>query len=381
MRTIKVFDTTLRDGEQGIGFCMTSHQKMRILKILDTLDLDIIELGFPAASPEDKEWIALALAMKPKTKCCVFTRANTSDIDILLEAVKGIRIQIQLLAVGSEIHLTKKRNITRSESLLELRTAIEKLHAKGQHDICVILEDGIRGSMPFIEEIVIFCVSQKVTGITIADTLGCATPEKIYAIIKHLRGFIPHECDLGVHCHNDLGLATANTLSAIRAGATAIQTTLGGIGERTGNCALEEVFAALFFCKEEYKAQINIDPKKTHDACHFVFQEMNKNVPSNKPIIGEHVFSTAAGLHQDGLIKASEIYTHVQPEIFGRKHQLIFNRLSGGKLIRSTLSNHPICPVLLSEFTQKLTAKERDFTVAEILAEFQAFQAHKRAKK
>ncbi len=380
MRTIKVFDTTLRDGEQGIGFCMTSHQKIRILKTLDTLGLDVIELGFPAASPEDKEWVRLALAMKPKTKCCVFTRLNTADINILLEAIKGAQVQVQLLAVGSEIHLTKKRNITRSESLLELHTAIQQLHTSGQDDICVIFEDSTRGSMAFIEEAVTLCLNQKVTGITIADTTGCATPEKIYAITKHLREIVPYACDLGIHCHNDLGLATANTLSAIRAGANIIQTTLGGIGERTGNCALEEIFAALFFCQEEYKAKINIDPKRTYNACHFVFQEMGGHVAANKPIIGEHVFSTSAGLHQDGLIKDPEIYTHVQPEVFGREHQLIFNRLSGRKLIQATLSNYPVSARLLTEFTRTLTAKQRDFTVAEILAEFQAFQVHKREK-
>lgn len=182
--------------------------------------------------------------------------------------------------------------------------------------------------------------------------------------------------DLGIHCHNDMGLATANTLSAIQAGANIIQTTLGGIGERTGNCALEEVFTVLHANAHEYSAEIAVNPEKLYEMCQFIFHELGKDIPVNKPIIGAHAFSTTAGIHQDGIIKDKSIYTHVDPEIFGRKHNLIFNRLSGRKLINIALSSHNVSSELFEFFYQYLLAKKRDFELSEIEHEFCTFSKY-----
>ena len=320
MKRIKIFDTSLRDGEQGVGCCMNLLQKEAILEELDRLNLDIIELGFPAASKEDAKWVKLALSKKLKTKNCVFTRLNKTDIDILLNVVNDENVQVQLLGVGSEIHLEKKRHITPNESLSELKDSIQYLKKNGINDISVIFEDSTRGSHSLLSQATYICIAEKVSGISIADTVGCSTPSHIFSLIQYLKNILPENMDLGVHCHNDMGLATANTLSAIQAGATVIQTTIGGIGERTGNCALEEVFTVLKANSSEYNTEITINSQNLYKACRFVFQKLEKEIPVNKPIIGKHAFSTTAGIHQDGLMKDKSIYTHVDPELFGRKH-------------------------------------------------------------
>ena len=373
MKRIKIFDTTLRDGEQGVGCCMSISKKERILEGLDELNLDIIELGFPAASKEDAEWIRLALSKNIKTKTCVFTRLNKPDIDILLSVAQGKNVQVQLLGVGSEIHLEKKRKITHDESFIELREAIQYLKQNGMNDISVIFEDSTRGSYNLLSQVTSICVDEKVSGISIADTVGCSTPNHIFSLIQYLKSIIPDNMDLGIHCHNDMGLATANTLSAIQAGATLIQTTLGGIGERTGNCALEEVFSVLHTDFHEYNVELVINPKELHRMCRFVFQELGKDIPVNKPIIGKHAFSTTAGIHQDGLLKDKYIYTHVDPEIYGRKHNLIFNRLSGRKLINLALKEHHLSPDFLESFYEYLLGKKKDFEIQEIEQEYFVF--------
>lgn len=183
MNHIKVFDTTLRDGEQGVGCCMNLIQKENILRGLDQLNLDIIELGFPAASKEDAEWIKLALSKQLKTKVCVFTRLNRTDIDILLSVVKNKKVQVQLLGVGSEIHLEKKRKKTQDESLAELRNEIQYLKSNGINDISVIFEDSTRGSRHLLSLMVAVCVNEQVSAISIADTVGYSTPNHIFSLI------------------------------------------------------------------------------------------------------------------------------------------------------------------------------------------------------
>ena len=147
---------------------------------------------------------------------------------------------------------------------------------------------------------------------------GCATPDQIKKLIKYFRQIIPASVELGIHCHNDLGLATANTLAAIQAGVSVIQTTMGGIGERAGNCALEEIFTILHLKQELMKA-IEVDPISLTAACEVIFNLIGRTIPSNKPILGEHVFSTAAGIHQDGIIKDPSVYEYIKPELFGKK--------------------------------------------------------------
>lgn len=376
---IKVFDTTLRDGEQGIGYAMNLLQKEHILEKLDHLGVDMIELGMPAASQEDFDWCKKALSRSLKTPVCLFSRLNHHDLSCILQLAREHKFHVQLLGVGSEIHLEKKRRLTAEQSLAELNNSIQYLQDHGVNDISVIFEDATRGSYRWLTELTLLCVDRKVGEITLADTLGSATPDKIKEMVTHIKHLMPDTMTLGVHCHNDLGLAVANTLSAVQAGANIIQTTLGGIGERAGNCALEEIFSVLHFGMSPQTQKINLNPILLRETADFVFSELGKNIASNKPILGEHVFSTAAGIHQDGLIKDKSVYEHVRPETFGRKGRMLFNRLSGRKFLKYLLGHREINVQMCDKFYQYLIAKNTQFNEAEILQEFDHFIHEKKA--
>jgi len=340
-KTIKVFDTTLRDGEQGIGHLMTIDQKMSILKSLDVLGLDRIELGFPAASDYDAQWCYQSSTVALKTKVCVFSRPTIEDINKTLLAMRGFdRFQVQLLALGSELHLLHKRGITLDQASNELKQAIQHLKHHGVTDISVIYEDATRGSKSFLKGMIGVAVDEGAHTVTMADTVGYAIPEQIFDLIKWVRVMVGSKIQLAIHAHNDLGLATANTLAAIRADADIIQTTLGGIGERAGNCALEEIAAILHYKFLDYHACLSVDLQELVSACDALFKRLQRDIPSNKPIVGPHVFTTAAGLHQNGILKKSEIYEYVQAQHFGRKRKFMFNRLSSPSVLKNLIFGH-----------------------------------------
>lgn len=336
MKTIKVFDTTLRDGEQGIGNLMSIAQKTQIILCLDKLGLDIIELGFPAASEEDKAWFQQAAQLNLQTKVCGFSRLLMSDLQCTLEAMKDFKqCQIQLLAIGSEIHLEHKHKMTLEEAQANLAAAVTFLKNNRIEDIAIILEDSTRGSKALLKAMISTAIHHGVTTITLADTVGCATPSYIYELISWTTSNIDKNVNVGIHCHNDLGLATANTLAAIEAGTDLIQTTLGGIGERVGNCALEEVAAVLHYKKNIYQNKLNINLKNIVKAVHQTFAVLGKDIPHNKPLLSEYAFSTAAGIHQNGILKNPETYEYVRAEDVGRKQVFVKNRLSSKRNIPS----------------------------------------------
>ena len=317
MKTIQFFDTTLRDGEQGIGNLMSTDQKIQIVKQLDELGLDIIELGFPAASTYDYNVFKRASYLNLNTKICAFSRPIKKDLKKTVKALKGFRKKhVELLGTGSELHLQKKRQITTEQALDEVSEAVKYLKEQGIDDVSIILEDSSRGSHELISTLIHSAIKDGIKIITIADTVGCTTPSEISEIVKHAKKVIDDRALLGIHCHNDLGLATANTLEAIRAGADMVQVTMGGIGERAGNCAIEEVLAALHYKPKHYKAWSIIDTNRLAKTCKSVFKTLDRPLPANKAIIGEHVFSTAAGIHQNGLIKDKRIYEYVESNRF-----------------------------------------------------------------
>lgn len=332
MKRIEVFDTTLRDGEQGIGNLMTIENKMEIANKLDFLGLDYIELGVPTESNYDHEWYYEAGKILKRTKPAVLVRPIEKDIEIALKQLRHFsNFQIQLLGIGSEIHLIHKRKISIDDAKKELNDSISFIKNNGVKNISVIFEDASRGLEDYLKIIIDAAISAGATSIVLADTVGASNPHSIYQLIRKIKKITGTDIKVSVHCHNDLGLATANTLESIRAGADGVQTTLGGIGERAGNCSLEEIVATLYYMKHHYDADTQIDKLKMVDACEDLFMLLNKKIPANKPIIGEYVFSTAAGIHQDGIIKNPKIYEFVEPEVFGKIRQFIYNRLSGSK--------------------------------------------------
>ncbi len=338
MNRLLILDTTLRDGEQGIGNVMTLTQKAGILEQLNRLPLDLIEIGFPASSEEDVKWARLAATMSMRAKPVVFARPIAADLEKTISATENFEsIQYQLLGTGSEIHQELKRKLSLDRLMSELENAVVLLRSAGRNDISVILEDATRGSAALLKEVVTQVSSLGVRSITLADTVGYAVPGEISDMISSIRDCIGPDVSLGIHCHNDLGLATANSLSALSSGASLIQGTMGGLGERAGNCALEEIITILQYKQQWGVTHAEFDLQVVHDVAHQIHQIIGKSVALTKPILGEHVFSTAAGLHQNGILKAPEVYEYLSPLDFGRQRKFIFNRLSGRTLLRTAL--------------------------------------------
>ena len=372
MKRIRIFDTTLRDGEQGIGNLMGIDQKQQNLLDIDRLGVDKIELGFPAASSEDCRWIQLASTLSLKAKPVLFSRLKVTDVALTVDlAALFQEVEIELLGVGSEWHVEKKRQITLSQAYQELKEAVI-LAQQSQKTVSVIFEDATRGSSYYLKKSVDIALAAGATTIALADTVGFAVPDQIRTLIEELKTHINDDrITLSIHCHNDLGLATANTLAAIQAGVDEIQTTVGGIGERAGNCALEEVVAVLLYKPEIYDAYVSIDTRQIVTACEQLFARLKKTISSNKPIVGEHVFATAAGIHQSGLMKEPRNYEYIEPEQFGRQREMFFNRLSGKSLLRKLLVG--LTEESIDAFYDFLLQKNKIFSEQEILAYYQYF--------
>ncbi|MFZ9034908.1 MAG: LeuA family protein [Francisellaceae bacterium] len=327
---INIFDTTLRDGEQSIGFLMSKNQKLQILEKLCEIDVfNTIELGMPVASIEDQQVFYEASRMKVNKTIAALSRLKRQDIILTATLLNDFsHSRIQLLCIGSELHLKKKRKLTYQEALRELNDSLHLLkNLEFSGTVSLIFEDASRGEHTFIFSQIDLALKYGIRNVVIADTVGCFLPYKAFDFIKKIVKNYP-QLNISVHFHNDLGLATANTLCAIKAGAKEIQTTLGGIGERCGNCPVEEVLACLKY--EEKKN--NFDIKSVVSAIDYMYDVLGKQIDVRKPIVGQHAFATCAGIHQDGINKCPEIYEFMHPEVFGRQRKFVNNRLSSNKL-------------------------------------------------
>jgi 2-isopropylmalate synthase len=335
MKNIKVFDTTLRDGEQCIGFLLDHRDKWRALGAVLSIEPDYIELGYPASSEVEHAFIArAALEVRRRSRSIpvTFARLTPHDIDVAATSLQESGGVVQLLGVGSELHLTRKRRISEAVAHTELADAVRRVKRHAGVQAAVIFEDASRADPAFLKRQIAVALDAGAEMITYADTVGYCTPMDAECAMTELIAHFGHGVIWGVHFHNDLGMATANTLFGVRGGADLIQVTLGGIGERAGNCALEEVYASLLYKSKTFGAVLSLDPKKLLRACEDIFRYANKSIPTNKPIIGEHVFSTSAGIHQDGLMKDPQCYEYVEAAQFGRSRVFVSNRLSSKRL-------------------------------------------------
>ncbi len=240
MQRLSIFDTTLRDGEQAPGNAMTVEQKLVIAARLEQLGVNVIEAGFPAASQQDFDAVARLGETIKNAKLCAFARAQRADIDRACAALKGTAdFQIEILASVSDIHLKHKRRMSREEALSEVVEAVSYAKACGLRDISVAPEDATRADAEFLRRMVEEVIEAGATTVGIPDTVGVYLPHQFYDVMVAARGWVGPEIRLAAHAHNDLGLATANTLAAVEGGADEVQVTLCGIGERAGNAALE----------------------------------------------------------------------------------------------------------------------------------------------
>lgn len=338
---IYIFDTTLRDGEQSPGVSLNTHEKIDIARQLQKLGVDIIEAGFPMASPGDFEAVkAISENLKGVTVCGL-SRATFADIDRAWDAIKtSEQPRIHTFIATSDIHLTHKLRMTRKE-VLEAAVAAVKHAKKYTSDVEFSAEDAFRSEMDFLCEVLEAAIGAGATTVNIPDTVGYATPGEFGQFIKDIAQRVPNidKARISVHCHNDLGLAVANSLAAITNGATQIECTVNGIGERAGNASLEEVVMALYTRKSKYGKYTGINTKEIYRTSRLVSNLTGMKVQPNKAIVGKNAFAHESGIHQDGVLKERSTYEIMNPDLIGLNiKNIVLGKHSGRHAISDRLA-------------------------------------------
>ncbi len=335
---IYIFDTTLRDGEQVPGCQLTTSEKVEIALRLEALGVDVIEAGFPISSPGDFESVvALSKAVKEPI-ICALTRANTKDIDVAAESLKyAKRPRIHTGIGASDMHIKYKFNSTR-EDILQRGVDAVKYAKKFVEDIEFYAEDAGRADNAFLAQMVEAVIAAGATVVNIPDTNGYCLPDQYGAKIKYLMDHVKNidQAIISVHCHNDLGLATANTIAGIQNGARQAECTINGIGERAGNTSLEEV-AMILKTHQVLNKYTNINSRHFYELSGMVSRMMRMPVQPNKAIVGKNAFAHSSGIHQDGVLKFRENYEIINPEDVGIDQSSIILTARSG---RHALKHH-----------------------------------------
>jgi 2-isopropylmalate synthase len=379
---VRIFDTTLRDGEQSPGATMTSREKLEVAKALARLGVDIIEAGFPAASPDDLEAVRNIASLVGATDAerlpviCGLARAFRKDIDLAWQAVQGaVHPRIHTFLATSDIHLEHKLRLSRAD----VRAQIGDMVAYARElcdDIEFSPEDAGRSDPEFLYEVLETAIKAGATTLNIPDTVGYTTPEEFGALIAGIKANVPgiEGVIVSVHCHNDLGLATANSLAGVRAGARQIEVAINGIGERAGNTALEEVVMTLATRKPTFGLEHGIDTTQIMRVSRLVSNCTGMNVQPNKAIVGANAFAHEAGIHQDGMLKHQDTYEIMRPEAVGASHsKLVLGKHSGRHAVRVRLSElgYDLNPVDLGkafERFKRLADRKKSITDADLEA-------------
>src|SRR5438094_9909492 len=337
-----IFDTTLRDGEQSPGASMNLAEKLEVAQALKDLGVDIIEAGFPIASPGDFEAVQAIARQVEGPVICGLARCNPDDIDRAWEAVQDARrARIHVFLATSAIHREFKLKMAKDEIV---RRAVEGVkRAKGYcADIEFSPEDAARTELDFLAEVVERVIEVGATTVNIPDTVGYAVPEQYAAAIRHLlqhvRGI--DKVVLSVHCHNDLGMAVANSLAALAEGARQVECTINGIGERAGNCALEEVVMAVKTRADYFQLETAINTRRLLPTSRLVAHVTGIQVQRNKAIVGQNAFAHEAGIHQDGMLKERTTYEIMNPEDVGLPQTaLVLGKHSGRHALRQRVQD------------------------------------------
>ncbi|RLL69278.1 pyruvate carboxyltransferase [Streptomyces sp. Z26] len=337
-RRVSIFDTTLRDGEQAPRNTMTPHQKLDLALRIEALGVDVVETGFPASSALDAEATRLISRNLTRARFTTFCRALRSDIDCAVAAGGTRNHEVQILATSSELHLDRKRNISRKEAVHEIQDTVGYARRLGVPYISVGLEDASRGSDSLLRAQVEAGTDAGANTVVVADTSGCMTSEEYGELIGKIRSWAPPGVSVFTHCHEDFGLSTANTLAGLRAGADGMQTTLGGIGERAGNAAMEELVALLAYKSDTLGLYTDIDTAAMYTAYTALRDVIKLEQPRNKAIFGAYAFGSAAGIHQAGLLRDPATYEFVEPSRFGRERSILIARHSGRSVLRHLLA-------------------------------------------
>jgi 2-isopropylmalate synthase len=332
MNRVLVFDTTLRDGEQSPGVRLSMPQKLEIGKALVELGVDIIEAGFPISSPGDFEAVQTLARELKGVQICGLTRAREKDIDVAGEALKDAENPRIHTGLGvSENHLQHKLRMSREQALEVGVNAVK--HARQYTDnIEYFMEDSGRADRDYVYQVVEAIIAAGATTINVPDTTGYTYPEEYRELIQGIIENVPNsdKAIFSCHCHNDLGMATANTLAGVMGGARQVEVTVNGIGERAGNTSLEEVVMALYIRPELFGCETGVKTNRLLPVSRMVSQLSGMVVQRNKAVVGANAYAHSSGIHQDGVLKERSTYEIIAPELVGaEKSEIILTARSG----------------------------------------------------
>ena len=341
VRKVAVFDTTLRDGEQSPGAKLNTEQKLEIARQLERLNVDVIEAGFPASSPGDFEAVQVISREIRNVTICGLTRAVQADIDVAHQALrKAAHPRIHTGLGVSDVHLKYKLRRTREEAL-QMGVAATKYARKLVPEVEYFVEDAGRADPDYLCQVVEAVIKAGATVINVPDTTGYTYPEEWGALIRTIRERVPNigKAVISVHCHNDLGMATANALAGVLNGAGQVECTINGIGERAGNTSLEEVVMAIATRRDFFKATTRIRTKEIYKTSRLVSDLTGVPVQPNKAIVGANAFAHSSGIHQDGVLKERTTYEIIDPRSVGiPESSIILTARSGRHGLRHRLA-------------------------------------------
>jgi 2-isopropylmalate synthase len=316
---VTIFDTTLRDGEQAPGFSLRTNEKVQLARQLDALGVDLIEAGFPIASQDDAEGVKQVAAIVRRPVIAALARCRTEDIERAGESLKGAeRSRIHTFIATSDLHLAKKLNISREQCLASAVAAV-KLARKYTDDVQFSAEDATRSDMEFLCRVVEAVISEGATTINLPDTVGYATPDEIRDFFITVQSNVPNadKVVFSAHCHDDLGLAVANTHAAVTAGVRQVECTINGIGERAGNASLEEIVMGMRVRPDRLPFTTGIRSEQLFPTSQLLSSLTGQHVQANKAIVGRNAFAHEAGIHQDGMLKDRRTYEIMSPADVG----------------------------------------------------------------
>jgi len=361
MDVVRIFDTTLRDGEQSPGFSMNTDEKIRMARQLANLGVDTIEAGFPISSRGDLEAVQAVAREVRDVPIAALARAKRSDVDAAVEALNpAASSRLHIFLATSDLHLQVKLHMTREQAL----EAIGSMIRYGRQHVAEVefsAEDAGRTDLDYLCQVCKTAVDAGATILNLPDTVGYAVPEEYGEMFRRVREFLgdAQGITLSAHCHDDLGLAVANSLAAVRAGVRQIECTVNGIGERAGNAALEEIAVALAVRKDSFGITTNIKLDQLFPASRLLTEVTGAVVAPNKAVVGANAFAHEAGIHQDGIIKNPLTYEIISPETVGvPSRSLVMGKHSGRNALRTNLRDLGFEPTdaELAEIYRRVTA-------------------------
>ena len=340
METLQFFDTTLRDGEQSPGFSMNREEKLKLAHAIEELGVDVLEAGFPIASPGDLDATRAVAAEIKGCRVAALARARQEDVDAALRGLEpAAKPRLHVFLSTSDLHLKAKLRISREEALDRI-TKMVAFGKKRCEEVEFSAEDASRTDLDYLCEVVRAVIEYGATIVNLPDTVGYSTPDEYADLFRNVNARIGAHPNvvLSAHCHDDLGLAVANSLAAIEGGARQIECTVNGIGERAGNASIEELAVALHVRQNRYGVESRLKLEKLYPLSRMLTSITNVPVPPNKAVVGANAFAHEAGIHQDGILKNPLTYEIISPETVGvPARRLVLGKHSGRNAFRARL--------------------------------------------